>query len=276
MVSGVARSFRPLPREPDMGAGAEGHVVAAQGCQFTDPQAGLDVGDSRAWSRRPSQVVGSGAASRASTSTSVRREMIRRSNRLGGMASTRWMRAACRDDAARVAEEGVHRGQAGVPGAHVVGPAGFEVPEERGDEAGVQVLDLKLGGDLADPRFGEAEQQSEGVAIGGHGVRAGAALGDEPVGEERLERWSRGRHGCASAAFSSATTRTIPCGGRQSPRSCFEVLELREQVAALAAEVESLKGLGAPPSITHARPGAKPVDRPGGRPPPPAFRPTVL
>ena len=34
---------------------------------------------------------------------------------------------------------------------------------------------------------GEDQQQPERVAVGGDGVRAGLALADQPVGEERLQ-----------------------------------------------------------------------------------------
>ena len=60
---------------------------------------------------------------------------------------------------------------------------------------------------------GEAQQQPERVAVGGDGVRAGLALADQPVGEERLqgrgERGHRptllvcGRGGAAASASSS-------------------------------------------------------------------------
>ena len=44
-----------------------------------------------------------------------------------------------------------------------------------------------LGG-LAVLLGGEREQQPERVAVGGDRVRAGVALADQPVGEERLQR----------------------------------------------------------------------------------------
>ena len=43
----------------------------------------------RAWSRRPTHVVRSGLASRASTSGGLRKETMALSKRLAGMASTR-------------------------------------------------------------------------------------------------------------------------------------------------------------------------------------------
>ncbi len=95
VVSGVIRSLRPLPWQ----------LTCAPLPRWTSPQVRpissearrpvWMVSRSRVWSRRPVQVVVSGLASSASASASVRNVMIAWSNRFGGMASTRWMSAAC-------------------------------------------------------------------------------------------------------------------------------------------------------------------------------------
>ena len=64
----------------------------------------------------------------------------------------------------------------------------FEVVQERGDQRGVEVGDVELAGVLAGALGGEGQQQPPGVPVAGDGVAAGAALADEPVGEECLQR----------------------------------------------------------------------------------------
>ena len=49
-------------------------------------------------------------------------------------------------------------------------------------------------GRLAGAVGGEGQQQPEGVAVGGDGVRAGGALADQPVGEEGLQRRGQRAH----------------------------------------------------------------------------------
>ena len=44
----------------------------------------------------------------------------------------------------------------------------------------------------------EAEQQPERVTVGGDRLRAGVALGDQTLGEERLKRWCEQGHGSTS------------------------------------------------------------------------------
>src|SRR5262249_56414761 len=95
---------------------------------------------------------------------------------------------------AGVAEQGADGGQPRVAGGGAV-PAGcFQLVEEGADGGGVQVGQVQLGGQLAGLLVDVAQQQGEGVAVGGDGVRAGAALGHQPVGEEGIqERGQRGR-----------------------------------------------------------------------------------
>ncbi len=50
---------------------------------------------------------------------------------------------------------------------------------------------------------GVGDEEPEGVAVGGDGVRAGASLFDEPVREERFEGRSQSGHESTPAAVSS-------------------------------------------------------------------------
>ena len=64
----------------------------------------------------------------------------------------------------------------------------FQVGEERADQRRVQIVDVQLERLFAGLLVGEAQQQPERVAVGGDGVRAGVTLGDQTLGEERLQR----------------------------------------------------------------------------------------
>ena len=124
-------------------------------------------------------------------------------------------------------EQRVDRGQAGVAGADAVAAFVFEVVEERADQGGVQI------GEVRAPRArlpvcsrGEAEQQPQRVAVGGDGVRAGVPLADQPVGEERLQgRGERGHGradrpaGCLRGGFESLRRRWPAAPGRRTGTS---------------------------------------------------------
>ena len=111
-----------------------------------------------------------------------------RSRRLGGMARTWLITAACSGAfGAAYSEQRVDRGQAGVAGGAAVAPLLFKVMQELADERGVQVGEAELAGRLAGLGLGEGEQEPAGVAVGGDGVRAGLLLPGEPVGEEPLQ-----------------------------------------------------------------------------------------
>ena len=71
----------------------------------------------------------------------------------------------------------------------------LEVIEESADQWRVQVGDIELGRRFPGLALGEDQQQLEGVAISGDGVRAGLALTDQPISEVGLE----GRGECAHA-----------------------------------------------------------------------------
>jgi hypothetical protein len=88
----------------------------------------------------------------------------------------------------------VDRAEAGVAGAGTVAAVAFEVGEEGADQWRVEVVDVQLEWLLAGLVVREAQQQREGVAIGGDGARARVTLDDQPVGEERLQRGRERTH----------------------------------------------------------------------------------
>lgn len=85
--------------------------------------------------------------------------------------------------------------KASVARGHAVAALVLELIEERGDEVGVEVADVELAGRLAGLGCGEGEQELEGVAVGGDGVRAGLQLPGQPLGEEGLQGGGEGAHG---------------------------------------------------------------------------------
>ncbi len=101
-----------------------------------------------------------------------------------------------------VAEQRVDRCQPGVAGADAVASPGLQVLQEGADQRGVEIGDLEAGGRLAGLLRGEGEQQLEGVAVGGDGVRAGLALADQPVGHVGLQGGGEAGHGCRSRCAS--------------------------------------------------------------------------
>ena len=70
--------------------------------------------------------------------------------------------------------------------------------EEAADEGHVDIGQEQVGGLTAHPFLGEAEEQAEGVAVGGDGVWTGSPVLLKPLGEEGLEQRRQGRHGFAS------------------------------------------------------------------------------
>ena len=84
--------------------------------------------------------------------------------------------------------ERVDRRQARIAGPGSVAPVVFQVGEERADQRRVQIIEVQLEWLLAGLLMREAEQQPPGVPVGADRLRAGVALGDQALGEERLQR----------------------------------------------------------------------------------------
>jgi hypothetical protein len=87
-----------------------------------------------------------------------------------------------------VAEEGVKRRETRVAAAGGIAALALEVVEELAEESGVEIGQFEVGGGTAQPLGRESEEQPEGIAVGGYGVRAGPSLCDQAVGEEGLEK----------------------------------------------------------------------------------------
>jgi len=81
--------------------------------------------------------------------------------------------------------------QARVASTDAITTAMFQVFQERTNDGRIEILDRQLRGRLAAALMEEGEELAEGVAVGGHRVRAGLALLGQPVGEERLQSRSQ-------------------------------------------------------------------------------------
>jgi phage portal protein BeeE len=66
--------------------------------------------------------------------------------------------------------------------------------EERQNEAGIEVFDQQIGRPPVDPLRRETNQQREGVRIGGHRMRTGAAFAGQMLAQERGEMGSQSGH----------------------------------------------------------------------------------
>jgi hypothetical protein len=103
--------------------------------------------------------------------------------------------------------------------AAAVAPLLFEVLQELSDERGVQVGEAELVGGLAGVVAGEGEQEPEGVAVGGDGVRAGLLLPCQPVGEEPLQDVGQVGHD-ASRTCCPAGSSLAAASARSSGTAC--------------------------------------------------------
>jgi hypothetical protein len=104
----------------------------------------------------------------------------------------------------RVAERGVDRGEPRVAGADAVAAVFLQVVQERGDGGSVHVGEVEAGRLLSGAAGGECEQHAPGVAVGGDGVAARAALAGQPLGEERFEGRGQGGHRAAPGSRRAA------------------------------------------------------------------------
>ena len=144
-VSGVTRSFRPLPWQRTC-APESRHTSAIRKPSVSETRKPVcAVRTSHAWSRRPSRVVRSGAASNASTSPGVRKLTSVRSVRLTGMARMRWIRCACsgwriaaKRNIERMAASRAFRVLTLLPRSH------SRCSKEGGDEVGIEIGEVEL------------------------------------------------------------------------------------------------------------------------------------
>ncbi len=87
-----------------------------------------------------------------------------------------------------IAEERVQRGQPHVSRAHAVASLELQVVEELADEGGVELFERERAGLLTQVFRRESQQEPEAVAVAGDGVRAGASLREQPLGEEGVQQ----------------------------------------------------------------------------------------
>src|SRR5271166_2024628 len=92
-----------------------------------------------------------------------------------------------------ILQKGAKRREAGVAATRTVTPDLFQMVEKAQDQLRVEVGQGQPGGCLADLRLGEAEQQSEGVAVGGDGARTDSPLIAQMLDEKALKQEGKGR-----------------------------------------------------------------------------------
>ena len=193
-VSGVARSLRPLPRQHACGPvpGWMSCTASPVSSETRSPVWAARTG--RAWSRRPCQVARSGAAS--STPSSPRVGADDRGRGAFGLERQDAADHLRRARGGAAPRSGTASGwrRAGRCGCATLLPRSCSRWSRKAPISGAsRSARSSSAGGLPVWPAGEAEQQPPGVAVGGDGVRAGAALADEPVGEERLAGWGRAR-----------------------------------------------------------------------------------
>jgi hypothetical protein len=182
----------------DVRAGGERDVLAVQGDQFADPQPGLDrqrehgviaSADPGALVRGCEQRVdfGFGEVGDRDASGALVRDREHAPDRGGVLGVLQ----------RQVAKQRVDRGETVVAGRGGVAAIVLEVVKERCDQGRVQLRDVELARRCAQAVCGEFQQQPEAVAVSGDRVRAGGALTDETVDEERLQAWGQRGHGRA-------------------------------------------------------------------------------
>jgi len=70
--------------------------------------------------------------------------------------------------------------------------------------------------------LGEAEQESEGVTVGGDGVRADSSLVDQTLGEERFED---GRQRCHTGSRSEDSSRVAAACSRSGCADRYQYVD---------------------------------------------------
>ena len=189
--------------DPDVGAGAEVDVADAQAGELGDAHAGLDhehqqrvvaaaepggrVGRGEQRLDLVEIEVGDGVALVA-----LGRDRHHPRDRVGVLGMLERGETV----------ERVDRPEPRVAGPGAVAPVLFEMGEERADQRRVEIVDVQLEWLLAGLLVREGQQQPERVAVGGDGLRAGVALGDQPLGEERLQRGRERGHESTSGSCS--------------------------------------------------------------------------
>ena len=248
VVSGVMRSLRPLPWQLTWAPVPRCTSARVRPISSETRSPVWTASSSRAWSRRPVQVVRSGAASSASISGSVRSVTMRRSKRLVGSPGPAGSRRRARGGAARRSGTASGSRPGGRCGCGRCCRARVSRWSRNAPISGAsRSARSSVEGGLPVRAAAKPSSSRERVAVGGDGVRAGAALADQPVGEERLQ--GRGERGssprparCARAVRRRA--RAVPGRPTGTSRCCagVDVAEVGRQQRQPGLDVRAVRG----------------------------------
>jgi hypothetical protein len=105
-----------------------------------------------------------------------------------------------------VSKEGMDGSQPGIAGASAVASIPFEMLEKLTDEGCIKILEHKVRGSSTESFGRETQKKTEGVTVSGYGVGTCAALLQQALRKEGLEKsWKAfGDHGPTSSAFSTS------------------------------------------------------------------------
>jgi hypothetical protein len=210
-AQGCTAELPPLAVAANVGAGTERDVLAAEGGELRDAKAGLN-GDQekraiappyprdRIWGIEEGVdfLLVQELHDPAFETLAWDREDTLTEERVGGLRK------------GDIPEESVERREAGVAAASGVAALALKMVEELSEERGTEVGEHEAGGIAGKSCGGEAEQQTESVAVGGHRVRACAPLLDEPIDKEGLQKRGEigGAHTFSLVARSVASRRS--------------------------------------------------------------------
>src|SRR6187551_2808668 len=172
-----------------MRAGVERHVAPAKRSQFRDAQAGLDGDEENRAVASPNPGCRVGDSKEclhffmAQELDNPAREALAR-NREHALAMESVGGLGKRD----ITEESVHRCEAGVTTAGRVAAHTLEVIEKLSEEDRVEIRNDEAGRRTAEALTNEAQEQTEGRAIRGDGMRARLPLPLQAVREEPLQQ----------------------------------------------------------------------------------------
>src|SRR5215510_3074998 len=95
-----------------------------------------------------------------------------------------------------VLRERVDRGEPRIPGPIAIAPDALEMVEKVADKRRGEILKRQRRGGATQPLGGEAQEETERVAVARHCVGAGLSLLAQAIGEEALQqrRKAGGRH----------------------------------------------------------------------------------
>jgi hypothetical protein len=190
-----AARFAPLAAATNVRCGAYHHVLASQGNQFGHAEPSLD-GEKQERAVSPTNPTAGVGSGKKRLGLLTRKEFhwtpLESLARNGEDPLTeQGMRRLRQRD---VLEKAVNGGQARIAGTSTVLAFFFKVFEELRHESCVDILDGEAGRRLVKAHRREAQQEPEGVAVGGDGVGARLPLTDEAIDEEALKQRLKSHH----------------------------------------------------------------------------------